>query len=72
MHVCLSVPVRGRMPTLHGPGFNLGGMVGVPLVVHYWADLQSVNGLRCYGNVARTRNVSHCLHLLYARFSSVM
>ena len=21
------------------------GMVGVPLVVHYWADLQSVHGL---------------------------
>ena len=26
---------------------------GCPLVVHYWADLQSVHGLRCYGN---TRN----------------
>jgi len=25
------------------------------LVVHYWADLQSVHGLRCYGNIARTR-----------------
>jgi len=25
----------------------------MPLVVHYWADLQSVHGLRCYGN---TRN----------------
>jgi len=25
----------------------------MPLVVHYWADLQSVRGLRCYGN---TRN----------------
>ena len=27
---------------------------GCPLVVHYWADLQSVHGLRCYGNVTRT------------------
>ena len=26
---------------------------GCPLVVHYWADLQSVHGLRCYGS---TRN----------------
>jgi len=26
---------------------------GCPLVVHCWADLQSVHGLRCYGN---TRN----------------
>ena len=25
----------------------------MPLVVHYWADMQSVHGLRCYGN---TRN----------------
>jgi len=23
---------------------------GCPLVVHYWADLQLVHGLRCYGN----------------------
>ena len=23
---------------------------GCPLAVHYWADLQSVHGLRCYGN----------------------
>ena len=31
---------------------------GCPLVVHYWADLQSVHALRCYGNITRTRNVS--------------
>jgi len=29
-----------------------------PLVMHYLADLQSVHGLRCYGNITRTRNVS--------------
>jgi len=52
--VCLSVCPCGRMPTLlHGPGCNL---VTCPLVVHYWADLQSVRGLRCYCNI--TRNVS--------------
>ena len=27
---------------------------GWPLVVHYWADLQSGHGLRCYGNITRT------------------
>jgi len=48
----------------------------MPLVVHCWADLQSVHGLRCYGNITRTlvtslrpprddnilrtRNVSEC------------
>ena len=31
------------------------GVVGVPLVVHYWADLQSVYGLRCYGNTMEMR-----------------
>ena len=27
-------------------------MVGSPLVVHYWADLQSVHEFRCYDNIA--------------------
>jgi len=52
--LCVCLSVRGRMPTLlHGPGCNLGEWWGIPLLVHYWADLQSVHGLRCYGN---TRN----------------
>jgi len=43
------------MPTLfNGPGCNLGNGRGCPLVVHYWADLQSVYGLRCYGNITQT------------------
>ena len=28
---------------------------GCPLVVHCWADLQSVHGLRCYGNTMEMR-----------------
>ena len=28
---------------------------GCFLVVHNWADLQSVHGLRCYGNITRTQ-----------------
>jgi len=41
--VCLSVP--HRIPILlHGPGCNLGNGRGCRLVVHYWADLQSVDG----------------------------
>jgi len=44
--VCVSVP--RRIPTLlHGPGCKLGKQYGCPLVVHYWADLQSVHGFRC-------------------------
>ena len=40
------------------------------LVVHCWANLQSVHGLRCYGNITSTRNVSEytCLYSLYAWF----
>ena len=55
--VCLSVcvSVRGRTPTLLlGPGCNLGHGRDCPLVVHYWADLQSGHGLRCYGNITWT------------------
>jgi len=59
--VCVSVcvPVRGRAPTLlHGPGLNWGRGSGCPLVVHYWADLQSGHGLRCYGKITRTLVIS--------------
>ena len=31
---------------------------GCPLVVHHWADLQSLHGLCCYGNITRMRNVN--------------
>jgi len=27
----------------------------MPLVLHYWADLQSVHGMRCYGNIVEMR-----------------
>ena len=32
--------------------------------MHYWADLQSVHELRCYGNIMRTRNVSEYMLVL--------
>jgi len=39
---------------------------GYPLVVHYWADLQSVHGFRCYDNIApEMRDVSEYLYSLY-------
>jgi len=52
--LCIYVSVLRRIPTLlHGPGCNLGnGRAGrCPLVVHYWADLQSVHGFRCCNNI---------------------
>ena len=51
LSVCLSVP--RRIPTLlHGSRCNFGeNGRECPLVVHYWADLQSVHGFRCYNNI---------------------
>ena len=70
-HARLCVCVPRRIPTLlHRPRCDLGEWQGCPLVVHYWADLQSVHGFRCYDNIARTRNVSECLYSLYTWFSS--
>ena len=43
------------MPTLlHGPGCNLGRGRGCPLVVQYWAELQSGHRLHFYGNIMQT------------------
>jgi len=48
--VCLSLAAFPHYCT--DPGATWG-MVGVPpFVVHYWVDLQSVHGFRCYDNVA--------------------
>ena len=64
MCVCVSVSVSRRMPTLlHGPGCHLG-MVGCPLVVHCWADLQSVHEFRCYHNIAPNAKCQRVLALV--------
>jgi len=33
-------------------GCNMGNGRGCTLVVHFWADLQLVDGFRCYDNIA--------------------
>jgi len=45
--VCLSAAVRPHYCT--DPDVTWGRGRGCPLVVHYWVDLQSGHGLRCYG-----------------------
>ena len=50
--VCLSAAVRPHYCS--DPDVTWGHGRGCPLVVHYWADLQSGHGLRCYGNITRT------------------
>jgi len=42
--LCVCMSVHGRMPTLlHGRGCNLESGRECPLVVHYWANLQSIH-----------------------------
>jgi len=50
--VCLSASVRPHCCT--DPDVTWGHCRGCPLVVHYWADLQSGHGLRCYSNITWT------------------
>jgi len=50
--MCLSAAVRPHYGT--DPDVTWGRGRGCPLVVHYWVDLQSGHGLRCYGNITRT------------------
>jgi len=54
--VCLSAATCPHYCT--DPDVTWGSGRGFPLVVHYWADLQLVHGLRCYDNITRMRSVS--------------
>jgi len=56
--VCVSSVVRRHYCT--DPDVTWGRGRGCPLVVHYWADLQSGHGLHCYGNITRTLVTSLC------------
>jgi len=69
-HVCVSVCVSVCLSAAACPHYytdpdvTCGSGRGCPSVVHHWADLQSVHGLRCYGNITRTRNVSEYMPVL--------
>jgi len=57
LSVCLSVCCLSAAICPHyctDPDVTWGHSRGCPLVVQYWADLQSVHRLRCYGNITRT------------------
>jgi len=56
--VCLSTAVCPHYCTDSDVTWRHGR--GCPLVVHYWADLQSVHRLRCYGNISRTLVYAGC------------
>ena len=53
LSVCLSAAACPHYCT--DPDATWGSGRGCPLVVHYWADLQSVHGMRCYGNIMEMR-----------------
>jgi len=64
---CLSLAAFPHYCTY--PGVTCRNGRECPLVVHYWAALQSLNGFRCYDNIApnaKSQNVSQCLYSLYA------
>ena len=65
-HACLSVCLSAAACPQYcmDPDVTWGSSREFPRVVHYWADLQSVHGLRCYGNITRTRNVSEYMLVL--------
>jgi len=67
LSVCLSVAACPHY--CMDPDVTWGSGRGCPLVVHYWADLQSVHRLRCYGNITRTRNVNEYMLVLGLRAS---
>ena len=58
LSVCLSVAACLHYCT--DPDVTWGSGRGCPLDVHYWADLQSGHGLRCYGE--REMLASTCLY----------
>ena len=50
LSVCLSLAAFPHC--CMDPDITFGNGSGCPLIVHYWVDLQSVHGFRCYDNIA--------------------
>jgi len=55
MRVCVCLSVAACPHYCTDPDVTWGSGRGCPLVVHCWADLQSVHGLRCCGNTMEMR-----------------
>jgi len=62
LRVCLSAAACLHYCT--DPDVTWGSGRGCPLVVHYWADLQSVHRLRCCSKLTRKRNVREYMFVL--------
>jgi len=60
-HLCVCLSLATFLHYCMDPDVNWGNDKGFPLVVHCWADLQSVHGLCCYDNSAvREMSASAC------------
>jgi len=61
--VCLSVCLSAAVCPHYcmDPDVTWGRCRCCPLVVHYWADLQSAHGLHCYGNIMQTLVYAGCV-----------
>ena len=53
-HPCVCLPLAAFPHYCTDPDVTWSSGRGCSLVVHYWVDLQSVHGLRSYGNIRRT------------------
>jgi len=54
-HEVMMVSVEVRVELCTDPDVTWGSGRGCLLVVYYWADLQSVHGMCCYGNIMEMR-----------------
>ena len=52
VRVCVCLSLAAFVHYCTDPDLTLGELQGSPLVVHYWAELQSLHGFRCYGNMS--------------------
>jgi len=68
--VCLSLAAFPHYCT--DPDVPWGNGRGCPVVVHYWADLHSVRGFRCYDNIALNTKCQWVLVLAVCLICRVM
>jgi len=54
-HLCVCLLAAACLHYCTDPDVTWRSGRWCPLVVHYWADLHSVHGLRCYGNTIEMR-----------------
>ena len=62
--LCVSLSAAAYPHYCTDPDLTCGSDRSCPLVVQYWTDLQSVHGLRCYGNIMEMQSpaVIHQAH----------